>query len=435
VTKSITGKLIVVLTLCLAIIHGGGAYIDYKFSRDEILERVRLESRDTINGVVNNLEHWLHSVQSSTLFLARILEQRKYSPEGLNQLLRDVVANEDYIYGATIALNPQLDDNISFAPYYYRKDGVISYVDMAGGGEAYWRKTWYTAAVEAAKPIWVEPYFDEGGGEVLMTTFSVPVYHINNEGARTLYAIVTADVALEKLHTYLQQLRLGKSGRSVLISRAGVILSSDQPASIMKNYLDAMSTAQDRAGWERAFNAALNGETLAFPIKCPARLGRCSAHLTTLASTGWPVGILYSQNEILAPVKDYTTKTVLTGLITLMLMALAISIVSRRITRQLVALAEASKSIARGELDVPLPRAAGKDEISMLVHSFVAMKRDLKSYITDLEEATAGRARLEGSWRRPPKSRCLCCPRGERLWKKPLTTYCGQRSGRQNLWE
>ncbi len=395
-TKSITGKLIVVLTLCLAIIHGGGAYIDYQFSRDEILERVRLESRDTINGVVNNLEHWLHSVQSSTLFLARILEQRQYSPEGLNQLLRDVVVNEEYIYGATIALNPKLDNNTSFAPYYYRKDGVISYVDMAKSDRDYWRKNWYTKAVEAAKPIWIEPYFDDGGGEVLMTTFSVPVYHITSDGERILYAVVTADVALEKLHIYLQQLRLGESGRSVLISRTGVILSSDKPDSIMENYLDAMSTSHDRASWQRSFNAVLNGETLVFPIKCPARLGRCSTHFTTLASTGWPVAILYSQNEILAPVKDYTIKAVLTGLITLMLMALAISIVSRRLTRQLVALAEASKSIARGELDVPLPRAEGKDEVAMLVQSFGAMKHDLKSYIADLKVATAGRARLEG---------------------------------------
>ena len=41
--------------------------------------------------------------------------------------------------------------------------------------------------------------------------------------------------------------------------------------------------------------------------------------------------------------------------------------------------------------EAPLPEASGDDEVARLIQSFAAMKRDLKSYITDLEAATARR--------------------------------------------
>lgn len=417
--KTITGKLIAVLTLCLTVIHGGGVYVDYQLSRDEILERVRLESLDTLNSVINDLEYWLDGVQGSTQLLARILAQNTFSPTELNQLLANVLIDQDEIYGATIALNPNFEGNpTGFAPYYYRKNGGITYVNLAENGKKYWLEAWYTRAVAAAKPVWIEPYFDAGGGEILMTTFSIPIYHSNVQGAHSLYAVITADIALEKLHTYLQDLRLGRSGRSVLISRGGIVLSSDQHNTRIQNYLEALSAPQDRDVWQRSFEATLRGETLIFPIQCPTRLGQCSTRISALTSTGWPVAVLYSQDEILAPLRSYGFKAIFIGLATLLLMALAISLISRRLTKPLVALASASDAMARGELEVPLPRVKSTDEVSRLVHSFGAMQRDLKSYIADLKIATAGKARLEGELAAATQIQMSMLPQGGEALQK-----------------
>ena len=412
-TRSITSKLIVVLTLCLATILAVSMVVDYRFSRTEILERVRLESAETVNNVVRELEHWLRGVEGDTLFLAQVLEQREYSQKGLNQLLRDIVAHNDEIFGAAIALNPALsDDGRGFAPYFYHRKGAITYTNFADRENQYWEHSWYSDAVAAARPVWVEPYFDEGGSDVLMTTFSVPVYHLDTQGNRSLYAVVTADVALTALHKYLQQLHLGKSGYGVLISKRGIVLSARKPDSLMQHYLDVMSTLQDKEAWERSFAAALRGETLIFPIECPARFGQCNARLSTLRGTGWPVGVIYSQDEVLAPLREYEIKATMVGLSTLFLMALTVGIVSRRLTRPLVDLARASDAIATGDLNAPLPRVSGKDEVAQLVQSFGAMKRDLKSYISDLEIATAGRARLEGEMAAATQIQMSMLPQG-----------------------
>jgi len=395
--NSLTGKLILVLTISLTAVLSVGMIIDYRMSREQVLQRLRLESQETVNAVVNDLEHWLHGVEGSTLFLARILEQREYSQAGLDKMLRDIVAHNDDIYGATIALNPDItSEPLGFAPYYFRQNGAIAHANLAVENSQYWRQAWYSDAVDSARPTWIEPYFDEGGGKVLMTTFSVPVYHINSEGNRSLYAVITADVALEKLHYYLRRLQLGDSGYGLLISRAGIVLGSGKPDSVMQHYLAVMSTPTNKNTWQRSFSAALKGEAVAFPTECPTIAGQCNIRLSTLASTGWPVGIIYSRDELLAPLAEYQIKTALIGLVTLLLMAFTVAVVARRITRPLVALAQASDVIATGELNAPLPRVGGKDEVARLVQSFGAMKHDLKSYIEDLEIAAASRARLEG---------------------------------------
>ncbi len=127
---SITSRLIGLLTLVSALIIGASVFLDYRFSRDEILERLRIESQDTIKAAVIDMESWLGSVEGSTRFLARILEQREYSRSGLEQMLKDIVANSEDIFGAAIALNPeQVDSPLGFAPYYFRRGKDLQRVD------------------------------------------------------------------------------------------------------------------------------------------------------------------------------------------------------------------------------------------------------------------------------------------------------------------
>ena len=115
--NSFTTRLIALLTLCAAAITGLGMLVDYRLSREAILERLNRESEDTIRAVVIDMESWLDGVQGSTLLLARILQQRDYSREGLRQMLRDVVEVNGDIFGAAIALAPAGNEQtLGFAP-------------------------------------------------------------------------------------------------------------------------------------------------------------------------------------------------------------------------------------------------------------------------------------------------------------------------------
>jgi phosphoserine phosphatase RsbU/P len=393
--RSITTRLIVLLTLAAALILGGGMLIDYRLSRQEILKRLADEATTEVRVVVGDMENWLNGIEATTRLLGRVLEQREYSQQGLKQMLRDVVANNDEIFGAAIAINPQLtEEEKGFAPYFYIDEGAIRFSDLTKADYA--QQHWYTQPIAAGRALWVEPYFDSGGGEINMTTFSVPVFRLDEAGNRFLYAVVTADVSLAALHQVLQQLHLGESSYGLLFSREGLMMSTRTQRRIMKHYSEMDYRGVDLDSWRNMFSKALTGETSTHDFPCPDTGGRCTIRLGRLDTTGWPIGVVYDQQEVLGPLHAYQIKTAAVSGITLSLMALAVYLVTSRLTRPLQELSRATEQVARGQMDVPLPVAHGEDEVARLVRSFSSMSRELKSYIADLETATANRSRLEG---------------------------------------
>lgn len=392
---SISNRLVALLTLCATLTLGLSILLDYRLSRQEILGRLKAESRETIRDVLRDLENLLDGVEDSTLFMGRILQQREYSRPGLEQMLRELVEMNSDVFGATIALNPELPGG-PFAPYFYGREGQLTRVDLAAGAERYYEEAWFREPAGSGQPVWVEPYFDSLGAQVLMTTFAVPVHRVDALGRRFLYAVVTADIPLDELHDYLQRLRLGEHGRSLLVSGRGTILSARDPARIMRPIEELGNSGASAAAIGELLNNAETGGFSTSQLPCPWTTGTCDFVVGSLAGTGWPVVIAFSRDELLGPLRSYGLKTALIGLATVLAMALAVLLVTRRLTRPLVELAAASDHIAEGRLDTPLPRAGRLDEVGRLVQSFGAMTRDLRSYIADLEDATRSRSRLEG---------------------------------------
>ncbi|MEM1111943.1 MAG: SpoIIE family protein phosphatase [Pseudomonadota bacterium] len=393
---SITGRLILWLSLCSLLVIGSGLYIDYRLSRGEILERVALQTKDTIDRAVTDLENMLDGVEANTLILGRVLEQREYSEAGLEQIVKAAIETNPDLFGAAIAVHPDFTDRPrGFAPFFFRDQGVPTVAELTRGDTPYWQRPWFTGAADSAGPIWSEPYFDAEGAQELMTTFSVPVYRSNAEGQAQLYAVITADVALWEFQDYLERLRLGDSSFGILLSRTGTVLGSGNPDHLMRHYRDLVSPSE-QPRWTQMLDAAANGQVAEHELSCLSGDGRCTLHLGALQSTGWPVGVVYSQQELLSPLHAFQLKTLGVSLLTLAVVVLAVFAVGRRLTRPLVALADATEDVARGELNTPLPRHGSQDEVGRLIGAFGSMTRNLKRYIADLEQATASRSRLEG---------------------------------------
>jgi sigma-B regulation protein RsbU (phosphoserine phosphatase) len=378
-------------------IVGVSLAIDYSRTEKEILERLKLQASQTISTAITDLENLLDGAESSAWFVANIISRQPFSEDDLRLLVKDILLSNDSVFGATIALNPHYAaDARGFSPYYFRRDGILRFKDLVPGDQPYWEREWFAAARDQGRAVWSEPYFDAEGGEVLMTTFSVPVFRLGEGATRELFAVVTADVALDSLDQYLQGLRLGNNGFSFLLSGTGAVLSAPDDDDVLQHYRTSIAGEGNSARWEAMLSAAMAGEPVSTEIPCPEIAGVCTIRISTLQATGWPVGILYSQDEMLEPLKRYQQKTaVITG-ISLLVLCLGIWIIVRRLMLPLRVLATATDQVARGELDASLPPIRGKDEIASLINSFGAMKTDLASYIANLEAVTASRSKLEG---------------------------------------
>ncbi len=80
----------------------------------------------------------------------------------------------------------------------------------------------------------------------------------------------------------------------------------------------------------------------------------------------------------------------------LVVLILVVMYLSRRLTIPLLALAESSRALGRGELDTPIDDFNLTDEVGVLAQQFRLMQSSLKKYIDQLQDETAHRERLEG---------------------------------------
>jgi sigma-B regulation protein RsbU (phosphoserine phosphatase) len=393
---SLATRLVLLLSLCIAGTLALTTAVEYRQSRGEILREVEASTEGRVSEVVNDLELRLAGIADSADLFAELLAQRPYSEQELTAMLREVVDERGDIYGAAIALDPAASQDAGgFAIYYhYREDGSLVFTDLTGGYD-YTGRDWYRGAVDSGAPRWSEPYFDDGGGEVLMSTYSVPMYR-EVAGRRQLYGVVTADISLATLQVYIDRMQIGETGFGFLLSRAGKLMAVRDPGNLMQPLLEVLPASEDRAQWQRWLEDTARGETVSARLPCQAVSGDCRMKLTPLVSTRWPVGAYYSEYEVLAPLREYLVSALISGGVTLALLLVAILWVSRRITRPLRQLAAASADIATGNFHTPLPQPESTDELGRLVKAFSMMQDNLQHYVAQLEVEIAARNRLEG---------------------------------------
>ena len=166
-----------IVAVTAALFLGISAFV--AFSTSKMMEN---EARSTVENVVEatvgRIDRLMASVESAVENSAWIVGERLADPDYMFKITGELVQNNPFIVGSTVAFEP------NFFPskgYYYSafsyKDGKGKVKRIQQGGEdfKYHGMDWYRIPKESKKSSWCEPYFDEGGAEVMMCTYSVPL--------------------------------------------------------------------------------------------------------------------------------------------------------------------------------------------------------------------------------------------------------------------
>ena len=152
--------------------------------------------------------------------LARTLETApSLEPEAIKALLRHSLDHAPELYGLGVALHPEATSVGRFAPYVFRADGHFQERSLHDPAYEYTRWDWYRLPMALGQGHWTQPYFDRGGGDTLMITYSAP---IRREGH--LIGVAAADLSLDGLVKRLGGLKPGGNGSVYLVGRDGRIL-------------------------------------------------------------------------------------------------------------------------------------------------------------------------------------------------------------------
>ncbi|MBL7192155.1 SpoIIE family protein phosphatase [bacterium] len=395
--SGIAAKLIFFICLSGALILTALLMYNYFVTRNIVMKDLRRNAKNLACSTVNKIEAVLNPIEKVPESLAHFLEFSEYDRKELLDYLKAVVSNNPEIYGAAIAFEPHafIEDSLYFSPYYCKDADSVKLTYLGGESYQYFYWDWYQVPKKLQKPIWSEPYYDEGGGEIVMSTYSVPFYHWVN-GERKFYGIVTADISIDWLQDLVRSIHIYKSGYGFLISHNGTFLTYPPDENlIMNETIFTLAESINDKDLREIGNSMLKGDS-GFVQTSALTKGQGSwLYYAPLPSSGWSLGVLFPEKELMADIYRLSAILIILGIAGLVLLSITVALISTGITKPLRALVKAASTAAEGDLDFALPPARCRDEAGKLSDAFNYMISSLKDYIQKLTETTAAKERIE----------------------------------------
>lgn len=262
-------------------------------------------------------------------------------------------------------------------------------------------RSWYIAARSSGRSVWADTYVDANTKQ-LTTTCAAPIYDTSGR----FVGVVGFDVLLDTIQQDLLQLDLGATGYAFMINNTGEVLirpdmhageaSWDEPfesENLLQAEDDLMRAIAGRMvrgeeGVERVFYEGTSVYVAYAPI----------------ASTGWSVGIVVPEAEIVRPAEevgagimahqaDLRSQVLLLFLLGLVAFPLLGMLLTVLLTRPLSRLQAGAQRIAAGDLEHRM-QLESNDEIGDLACAFNAMTDALRQKVAELEDNLHHLARL-----------------------------------------
>ena len=229
------------------------------------------------------------------------MEGSSYTKEDLLLLIRQIVEINSEIYGSTIAFEPYMfdPDSFFFAPYFYKQKDEIKFTYIGSESYKYFSWDWYKIPKENNKPMWSEPYFDEGAGNIIMSTYSVPFYQIL-KGERKLLGIVTADISLAWLQKIVSSIKIAETGFAFLILKKGNLITHPRQDLVMNHTIFSLADKFNKPELHKLGKSMITGEKNFISKKHLFTGEDAWLFYAPLPSNGWSLGVTFPQKELLA---------------------------------------------------------------------------------------------------------------------------------------
>ncbi|MEG4212354.1 ATP-binding protein [Microcoleus sp. S13_B4] len=259
-------------------------------------------------------------------------------------------------------------------------------------------RPWYKSAKVAGKPQWnkIYQYFIQPS---LGISASQPVYDKNG----TFRGVVSTDLFLSKISDFLQTLKIGRSGKTFIIERSGLLVASstaEQPFIKTKNSkktqrLKAIEssvplikgTAQHLIERFGNFTEIDSNQQLNFILDDQREFVQVSPFQDGLG-LDWLIVVVVPEADFMEQINANTRSTILLCVLALVLATLLGILASRWITHPIFRLSQASRAIASGQLNQKVD-VNGIDELAVLAQSFNQMAQQLREYFAALEKTNA----------------------------------------------
>ena len=264
------------------------AVLQYFYSQHILSEEATRRAEGQLAATELHISNVVDQVETAVRNSIWSVQQQLYRPDSLAAITVRLVESNPVICGSTVAM---VDKNL--APYSYRHDGKVLTSSLATEAYDYKHQEWFVKPLELQGGYWSEPYYDEGGGNMLMTTYSIPVTDKRGRVA----AVFTADVSLDWLTELVGSVQVYPSAFSMVVSRAGQIMVCPAETLVMRHTVqDMAANTTDTATFNSINRSMLSGEAGNTRFKYEGKVHYM--FFDSVDRTGWAMSIVIPHNEI-----------------------------------------------------------------------------------------------------------------------------------------
>ena len=289
---SLEGLLLIIVALLTL---EATSLVQFYYAQKGLREEARLRAESQLEAVESQMVGIMTNVETAVRNNVWYIREHLSRPDGIAEIPARLVQENDLIAGSTFATTPgYYPKRPLFAPYVFRERAdSLRRVSLATPEYDYPSQEWFTRPLEVNDGWWSEPYFDEGGGGVMMTTYSLPVA----DEAGVTAGVLTADITLDWLTDLVGSVRVYPNARSLLLSRKGLIMVSPNEKLSMSTMVEAARQEMDKPDEIRSVDQAMLAGKRGSAVVTQNKT-RYHVFYEPVERAGWSVALLVPEREI-----------------------------------------------------------------------------------------------------------------------------------------
>ena len=300
--------------------------IQYYFSQKGIKEEANQRAQSELEATELKIMDVVNQAEAAVRNSMWIAQWCLNVPDSLMRVTQRIVADNPVVKGSTVALVPGYSKKYPlYSPYTAAKpDGSMESLSLATEEYNYPAQEWFTKPIELDGGYWSEPYFDEGGGNILMVTYSLPVKDADGRIA----AVLTADISLDWLTEMVGSVHVYPTAFSMVISRAGQFMVCPAETLVMKSSVHEFAgQMEDSAAIVQLNNAMLSGQSGSMEIRSQGLVHH--VFFAPVSRTGWSLSIVIPDEEIFGKLKSVGKRVMLLQILGILMIILILRSVAR----------------------------------------------------------------------------------------------------------
>ncbi|MBZ9686272.1 methyl-accepting chemotaxis protein [Clostridium estertheticum] len=380
-----------IVLVSLAIMGIFTNYTSKKLITTEIENRMKHQLQETINLINKDMEkHAQIAVDLGKFTGASSLVLTKAA---ITKTQEEVLSTNKDTLGVGVWFEPyKYKKNIKFfGPYAYKEAGVSKVTDdYATEKYNYPEQPWYTIGKNIEKNIaWQEPYYDDTL-KMAMLTATAPIY----DDSKNFLGVATADMSLKTIQENIKNIKVGQTGKAILLGRDGTYLAGVSEELIMKiKATEDKNTSIAKLGQD----VLQNKEGISY---FEDENGKNISYYKQIPELGWNVVLSIPEKELYAPINKLLVNIVILSLITCVLVTLAVIIFSGYITKNIKEVNDLSHAIAEGDL-TQIINVRSENELGSMGNNLNRMTNNLRELVKkvtgSLEQVVATSEELTAS--------------------------------------